>query len=69
MNAGALFSLITRRNEKITSSARIGLPLANTPLGRSVNSMLLPSAAVFQDAATPGMSLDGSRASYCTRGS
>ena len=69
MKAGALFSLITRRNVKMTSSARIGLPLANTPLGRSVNSMLLPSAPVFQVEATPGISLDGSRASYCTRDS
>ena len=69
MKAGALFSLMTRRKEKMTSSARTGLPLANTAFGRSVNSMLLPSAPVFHEAATPGRILDGSRASYCTSGS
>ena len=53
MNAGVLFSLITRPSENTTSAAVTGLPEWKVWPGRMCRMMVWPSSAMSQLSATP----------------
>ena len=60
MKAGVLSSSTARCSDQATSSAVMGLPLANLSPGFSSKLKVLPSSLTFQAFATSGSSLDGS---------